>query len=414
MSIYLGDNKVTGAGVQLDNTLNAYSNNAVTNAAITAGLSEVGYNSWQRPADWVDIRSGALDNSIYFLVGHAADYSKYPKFAVNATISNSGTYDVYVDGLKQAATASATDTILNWQTLALTSGFDTTHPEELRTHIVRVTPSAANETIMAIRLGDINGQVQQGILWAHFNIINAINLDYVFNSANHEARLLESITSSTGEIIVSEKMRYAFRRCNSLVNIPILNGNNTEIDASRICAANTSIKKIYIKNITLTGEGQFSSASALEQILCDNAKVKCAQDVFSSTTKLKRLPSFDFKDATVLTGFIYQCSSLENTFIDASNGTNITNLRIYGTNVTEVLGIKGVTVSPLAPFSSLASPQININYTGLNRAALLALFNSLPTVSAGQVCSITGATGANDLTAEDLAIATSKGWTVTR
>ncbi len=57
--------------------------------------------------------------------------------------------------------------------------------------------------------------------------------------------------------------------------------------------------------------------------------------------------------------------------------------------------------------------NINIQYNSLSVAALVALFESLPTVTA-KTLQIGGSTAALALTAEQLAIATAKGWTVTR
>jgi len=58
------------------------------------------------------------------------------------------------------------------------------------------------------------------------------------------------------------------------------------------------------------------------------------------------------------------------------------------------------------------SPQINISYTKLSQAALVQVFNDLPTITAKTI-NITGATGAAALTAGERAIATGKGWTIT-
>ena len=75
-------------------------------------------------------------------------------------------------------------------------------------------------------------------------------------------------------------------------------------------------------------------------------------------------------------------------------------------------GFKGLRVSNQAPFSG-STPQINVSYTGMDRAALVQLFNDLPTVSGGQVINITGCTGSADLTEDDKSIATNKGWDIT-
>ena len=164
MAFYLGDTKLTGTGVQVDDSLSSTSTNPVENKAVTEALTDVGYSEWQKPSDWIDIRSGALPNSVYFLVAHSSDYTTYPEFVVRATVSNSGTYDVYVDGIKRATTASGTATTLNWQTLALASGFDTIYPSSLRTHIVRVTPSVDTNAITAVRATPDSFTAVQGLL----------------------------------------------------------------------------------------------------------------------------------------------------------------------------------------------------------------------------------------------------------
>lgn len=57
--------------------------------------------------------------------------------------------------------------------------------------------------------------------------------------------------------------------------------------------------------------------------------------------------------------------------------------------------------------------NINIQYNSLSVAGFVALFNSLPTVTA-KTLQIGGSVAALALTAEQIAIATAKGWTVTR
>lgn len=87
------------------------------------------------------------------------------------------------------------------------------------------------------------------------------------------------------------------------------------------------------------------------------------------------------------------------------------------------LVINGTAGEPLNFFTSLrlrntgsgqyagSAPQINISYTALNQAALVQVFNDLPTVT-GKSIDITAAAGAASLTAGERAIATGKGWTI--
>jgi hypothetical protein len=85
------------------------------------------------------------------------------------------------------------------------------------------------------------------------------------------------------------------------------------------------------------------------------------------------------------------------------NGTNTTtnknrlnSLRLRNTGTGQYTGV---------------SPQINLSFTDLGQAALVQVFNDLPTVTARTI-NITSATGAAALTAGERAIATGKGWTI--
>lgn len=416
MAIYLGNTKVSGSGVQVDSSFSDTSTRPVQNKVITDALETVGYDTWQKPADWIDMRNGALPNSVYFLVAHSADYATYPTFVVKATISNSGTYDVFVDGVKKATTASATETSLSWQTLALTSGFDVTYPAALRTHIIRVTPTVSTNTITAINTGSISNK---GILWAHFTTKNYIGLSYFAQSnanpnASTQAPVWEAVTSVGNELNVSN-LRFAFNCTPSIAYIPafVAESNQNTTNCELFCSK-TSVKHIKLVNVSYTGYMMFRNVYNVEKIELENCAFGTDNSyLFSSCSSLKRLPNIDFSTGENYSYALAGVRSLEDTFLDFSANTAVKNIGAYGTSTNPCLGIKGLTVSSSAPFNG-SGTQIDIRYTGLDRAALVTLFNSLPTVTGSQICNITGATGAADLTAEDLAIATSRGWTITR
>ncbi len=58
-----------------------------------------------------------------------------------------------------------------------------------------------------------------------------------------------------------------------------------------------------------------------------------------------------------------------------------------------------------------SSPQIDIRYNSLGQAALVQVFNDLPTI-VSKTINITDNPGAALLTAPERAIATGKGWTI--
>lgn len=420
MSIYKGSTKIAGVGV-VDSVLSTTSTNPVQNKVVAAALEDVGYPVWTKPASWVDIRSGALGNSVYFLVGHSADYATYPVFSLQATVSSSGTYDVYVDGVKQATTASETATSLTWQTLALTTGYDVTYPANLRTHVVRVKPSSSANSLSAIKLTQ-NSSVEQGVLWAHFTTESAIELDYCFGAAdnNKKCLLLEAVTAENDELLVG-RCRGSFRNCESLQQIPALNFNNQTVSyALNSFGEKTAIKKVVIKNVVDNWGGEaFSQMGSLETIEMNNVKLVNTGSMYNGCSQLKKLPKLHFADSSTVgniatANFLAGCTSLENFFLDLSGVDNAIIFRIGGASAARIDGLKGMTVSASAPFSSANSPQLDVSYTGMDKAALVCLFNSLPTVTNSQVCNITGAYGASALTSTDIAIAQNKGWTVTR
>ena len=177
------------------------------------------------------------------------------------------------------------------------------------------------------------------------------------------------------------------------------------------------ITKLRIKNLkqdTYVSE-PYTNTRNLTEIEAENCTFVMQSNMFRECRSLKKLPESidytarDFYEPAILRGAV----ALQNTMLDFSGNNIVKRLHITA-NAEYVGGVKGVVVSPNAPFNASTSPQLDVSYTGLNRGALVNLFNSMPTVTDSQVCNVTGATGAAALTASDLAIATNKGWTVTR
>ena len=129
--------------------------------------------------------------------------------------------------------------------------------------------------------------------------------------------------------------------------------------------------------------------------------------MFGSCSSLRAVPeTFSVIKVTDGTAFGASMRSLSRDLLDLSAAVITTKLQI-----TEAQGLRGLLVSSSATWTGTA-PQIEITDCGLDRTALVALFNSLGTI-AGKTIKITGNPGVADLTAGDLAIATDKGWTVT-
>jgi hypothetical protein len=139
---------------------------------------------------------------------------------------------------------------------------------------------------------------------------------------------------------------------------------------------------------------------------------------FSNTYKLKTINNVDklgnpSTSSTIYvdgTGLLYQNQVL--TSLDFY--TKFSKFEAYGNSASPLLYSKLNSLrlrNNGAGQYAGTSPQINISYTDLGQAALVQVFNDLPTITAKTI-NITGATGAAALTAPERAIATGKGWTI--
>ena len=63
------------------------------------GSNDIVYNKWYKPADWTDIQTSVVDNSINLLVGTTSEFETagdYDNLGFKVTCV--GGYDVYIDG----------------------------------------------------------------------------------------------------------------------------------------------------------------------------------------------------------------------------------------------------------------------------------------------------------------------------
>ena len=85
---------------------------------------------------------------------------------------------------------------------------------------------------------------------------------------------------------------------------------------------------------------------------------------------------FANKNATEINNFLNYDSSYSE-ILHLSNLSKMEKVAVNGTADRKMEGLKGLLVSPNAPFTG-SSPQINVSYTGLNKSALVSLFESTP------------------------------------
>ncbi len=374
---------------------------------------------WQIPPSWPDIRSSSAQ--IALLATNAG--GSCPKLGFSATVT--GGYSVYINGVKYADYASAAPCNIDWASYSATVGRAVTTPAAYTAHIIEIYPRVNGNNISVFKGSRIasSGEEGQGILWAHFNITNVIQLSNAFGSyGNYKNPLLHAITAKNNRLFVSNCFGMIATSTSSnplLAYIPVIDlSQNTASFSLSDFFCQGMVKEAVLRNITslvTSARNIFNTNLSLKKavfINCDLSKVTDWFNCHFSNRSLVKLPPYNYSSAVDMGNFITEGAALTDTVLDVSAANSLTRIGCYGSATYPMRGFKGLKVSSSAPFTG-NTPQINVSYTGMDKAALLALFASLPTVSGGQVCVITGASGTASLTAANIQTATSKGWTVT-
>ena len=374
-----------------------------------------------KPADWSDIRTDCPENSIALYAAHPADFSAYDNLGFTATCT--GGYNVFIDGVQYGTTyASDAQCDITWSTSGITTGDDITTPSALKAHKIWITPATEGNNITAFHCARVasSGTEDQAILWAHFNIDNVINIKETFFSNYYRNRINKAVTAKNNILYISNA-ESAFRYSPVLEYVAVLDGNKLSNNNLAYAFAECNIiKKIIIQNFKIGqyGFGNFADRCyGLQEVISKNndfSALQQANNVFVGCIALKKLITLTNASSNIVAmgSFITRATALEDTVYDVRNFTNLTRIGCYGTSQNFMSGLKGLRVSSLAPFNYATPPQIDVSYTGMDRVALVQLFNDLPTVSSGQIINITSTIGSSSLTDEELAIAENKGWTV--
>ena len=397
----------------LTTTQQAAVNSGVTNATVVqvqtnkediASLdAELDENrEWQKPEDWIDITSGALNNSIYLLIGHSADYSKFPYFGCNVVLSDTThNFKLYIDYNLQGTYASGTDVKLSWQTLNLSTGSQTTFPEELKTHVIRITPENSADTIAeykSVRYASGTTAEYQGVLWAHFAVNSIGNVAFAQYSpqvVNQDLVALTAlgdnlhITGTSIERLVGNTQDKYQQRSQYLAKLPVIEVDTvTAIGGAFNHAGPLKRAKLIVNNsITAYSRDQYGLSTSfasgnIEEIEVNKPIIMDSWTASNSSlfrvSNIKKLPAFDFSASQRLAIFLTENTNLEDMILDVSAATNLKQIEVFGTSSKRQDGLKGLYVSSSAPFDYATAPQIKVSYTGLSRAALVNLFKSMP------------------------------------
>ena len=196
-----------------------------------------------------------------------------------------------------------------------------------------------------------------------------------------------------------------FKECTSLISIP-------KIDTSKVtnmsnlfngCTSLTSIPLLDTSKVT-SMISMFHSCSSLTYIpLLNTSKVTNMNSIFYNCSSLNSISALDTSNVTNMSNMFFNCSSLTSIpLLDTSKVKIMNNVLRSCGSVKYLGGFKNLSISISAYFLDQC-PNLTVE-------SLMNVINNLATVS-GKTLSF-GSTNLNKLTAEQIAIATEKGWTL--
>ena len=197
-----------------------------------------------------------------------------------------------------------------------------------------------------------------------------------------------------------------FTNCSSLTSIPLLDTRKVANMSNMFngCFSLTSIPLLDTSKVTYM-ISMFHSCSSLTSIpLLNTSNVTNMNSIFYNCKSLNSISALDTRNVKNMTNMFYNCSSLTSIpLLDTSKVTSMGNM-LHGCGSVKYLGgFKNLSISISAYFLDQC-PDLTVE-------SLMNVINNLATVS-GQTLKF-GNVNLSKLTAEQKAIATNKGWTLT-
>ena len=209
-----------------------------------------------------------------------------------------------------------------------------------------------------------------------------------------------------------------FYNCPSLKSIENMIGIERVTDMTlmfRGCSSLTSIPQLDTSNVTTMGGwsgGMFEGCSSLTSIpQMNTSNVTDMRALFNGCSSLTSIPQIDTSKVTKTNYMFYGCSSLTSIpLLDFSSVTEIGYVFGFGSlnKLTDLGGFKDLKVSSSSYFLDIV-PNATVE-------SLMNVINNLYDLTANGLSGKTlkfGTTNLNKLTADQIAVATNKGWTLT-
>ena len=245
---------------------------------------------------------------------------------------------------------------------------------------------------------------------------NVTNMNQMFNNCNSLSSVPALDTSNVTE------MTGMFSECKKLSSVPALNTSNVTNMGLMFagCESLTTVPLLNTSNVTEMG-GMFSGCHSLVEIpTLDTSKGKFLAAMFAGCSSLKQIPLLNTKSCTNISGMFEGCTSLETVpILDASNVGDISKIFKDCPSLVMLGGLKNLGMDYSSAYYIHANKReytLDLSYSPLlTHDSLMNIINNLYDIKSKGVKPQTlqlGDTNKAKLTAEEIAIATNKGWNV--
>ena len=412
------------------------------------------YNN-TRPSDWLPMPTPA-DNEMYLLFHIPDGFSSLLAFTVTCTgnytvalgmmsggsfvasssvdIASRSKYeaelfandygDLTSDGMKQVMVKVSGTDILTW--MPSTHSKKTSPSDFAGWNIVEIACRLPKGRNVACGRNTQNSSLKKLRYFAWYGKNAVTDMSSMFNYCYSLTAIPQMDTSAV------TTMSGTFGSCRSLMAIP-------QMDTSAVtdmnymfnyCYSLTAIPQMDTSAVTTMRSmfGVCYSLMAIPQM--DTSAVKNMSSMFTECCSLTAIPQMNTSAVTSMSSMFERCNSL--TAIPQMNTSAVKDVRHMFNGCNSLTAIPQMDTSKVTNMSnmfdncnSLTAIAFNSSATGwagyaislrdcsLSHAAIVAFFNSLPTITSAKAITLTGNPGVPELTDAEKAIATGKGWTLT-
>lgn len=355
-----------------------------------------------RPADWLPMPE-PVDNEMYLLFHIPNGASALLAFTVTATGGYTVALGTVTDGVYVAQSSQS-----------VASG--ALYSAELKAEDYGDLTASGFKQVMV----KVSGTITKFALSNHpkksncynWNIVefkgklpSVANLKLGSSNANYALTKLRyfsligsnAITSGSGML----------QNCSSLVAVLELDASKFTITESmfRGCGALVALPPLTLASIVTNASYMFRRCEAIRVIPPITGSLRNTQGMFWDCAALILAPAIGI-DPTSLDSTYYNCYSLT-----AILGLSTRWVISMGTAFYQCFSLQRLTLC--SDVTGWSGCNIALNHACMGHEAIVELFESLPAITATKDITLTGNPGVSELTEEEKAIATGKGWTLT-